>query len=149
MLTAPKRVLTFLAIALLLVAGSAAPASAEPGEDGGQNLTVRQALDKALGEYNDAKGRLDKSVADETAITAELATTQTRLGELETSAGTVAAAAYRGERVSLANAFFAADDPETIMRGMTTVQYMLSRDDKALRELAATRTKLEQQKADI
>ena len=37
---------------------------------------VRQALDKALGRYNDAKGRLDKSTADQAAIEAGLVKTQ-------------------------------------------------------------------------
>jgi peptidoglycan DL-endopeptidase CwlO len=154
MLTAPTRclprVLMLLLASLLLgVVGIADPAAAEPGEDGGQNLTVRQALDKANAEYNDAKGRLDKSVADQAAIGEQLTATQARAGELEASAGTVANAAYRGQRVSLTNVILASEDPETVMRGMTTVQYMLTRDDKALRELAETRRKLEQQKTDI
>ncbi len=138
-----------LASLLLGVVGVADPAGAEPGEDGGQNLTVRQALDKANAEYNDAKGRLDKSVADQAAIAEQLTVTQARVGELEASAGTVAAAAYRGQRISLTNVVLASDDAETVIRGMTTVQYMLARDDKQLRELAANRLKLEQQRTDI
>jgi phage shock protein A len=149
MSTAPKRVLTLLATALLLVVGSANPAAAEPGEDGGQNLTVRQALDKALGEYNDAKGRLDKSVADQTAVTGELAKTQARLAELQVSAGVVANAAYRGRRVSLMNVMLGADDPDEMMHNMVTVEYLLSRDDKSLRELNETQQKLDQQQKDI
>jgi peptidoglycan DL-endopeptidase CwlO len=149
MLTAPRRILTFLATTLMLVVAFADPASAEPGEDGGSNLTVRQALDKALGEYNDAKGRLDKSVADQTAIEAELGTTQARLAELEVSAGSVAAAAYRGRRVSLVNVMIGSNNPNELLHDMSTIEYMVSRDDRALRELAETRKKLEQQKADI
>ncbi|MET7419097.1 hypothetical protein [Dactylosporangium sp. NPDC005555] len=154
MLTAPTRhvprVLMLLLASLLLgVAAFPDPAAAEPGEDGGQNLTVRQALDKALGEYNDAKGRLDKSTADQAAIEAELGTTQTRLTELEAAAGTVAAAAYRGRRVSLFNVVVGSDNPNELLHDMSTIEYMVSRDDQALRELAETRRKLEQQKADI
>jgi hypothetical protein len=152
MLTQTRRVpqvLLLLSALLLGVLGIAGPAAAEPGEDGGQNLTVRQALDKANAEYNDAKGRLDKSVADEAAITGQLATTQTRVGELEATAGTLANAAYRGKRISLANVLLASDDPDTVIHGMTTVQYMLSRDDKQLHELAETRKQLEQQQTDL
>ncbi|WP_238020013.1 hypothetical protein KZZ52_09920 [Dactylosporangium sp. AC04546] len=149
MLTAPNRVLTLLATLIVLVVGVANPASAEPGEDGGQNLTVRQALDKALGEYNDAKGRLDKSVADQTALTGELAKTQQRLTELEAAAGTVANAAYRGRRVSLANVMLGADDADSMLHDMVTVEYMLSRDDRALREVNDTRKRLEQQQKDL
>ena len=144
------RVLMLLLTTLLLgVVGLADPAAAEPGEDGGQNLTVRQALDKANAEYNDAKGRLDKSAADEAEVTGQLAATQARAAELEASAGAVAGAAYRGRRVSLTNVILAGDDPEATIHGMTTVQYMLVRDDKALRETAETRKRLEQQKADL
>jgi peptidoglycan DL-endopeptidase CwlO len=99
MLTATRRILTFLATTLMLVVAFVDPAAAEPGEDSGTNLTVRQALDKALGEYNDAKGRLDKSTADQAAIEADLVKTQTRLAELEGAAGTVPNAAYRGRQV--------------------------------------------------
>jgi hypothetical protein len=149
MLTAPRRIFTFLATTLMLVVAFADPAAAEPGEDGGSNLTVRQALDKALGEYNDAKGRLDKSTADQAAIEAELGKTQAHLAELEVAAGTVANAAYRGRRVSLVNVMIGSNDPNELLHNMTTIEYMVSRDDKALHELAETRAKLEQQKADI
>src|SRR5687768_2557840 len=101
MLTAPRRILTFLVTTCMLVIAFADPAGAEPGEDTGTNLTVRQALDKALGEYNDAKGRLDKSTADQAAIEADLVKTQARLAELEVAAASVASAAYRGRRVSM------------------------------------------------
>src|SRR4051794_3042380 len=107
MLTAPRRLLALLATAILLVAtfGDAAMAEPTPGadEDGGQNLTVRQALDKAAAEYNDAKGRLDKSVADQASIGEQMARSQARLADLQASAGAIAGAAYRGRRISLVN----------------------------------------------
>ncbi|MFF5232198.1 coiled-coil domain-containing protein [Dactylosporangium sp. NPDC000521] len=149
MLTAPRRILTFLVTTCMLVIAFADPAAAEPGEDGGSNLTVRQALDKAMGEYNDAKGRLDKSTADQAAIEADLGKTQARLAELEVSAGSVASAAYRGRRVSLFNVMAGSDDPDQLLHDMSTIEYMVSRDDKALHDLVETRKKLEQQKADI
>jgi hypothetical protein len=153
MSTAPRRVLTLLVTAFLLVATFGDPASAEPSpgvnEDGGQNLTVRQALDKATAEYNDAKGRLDKSVADQATLSDQMAKTQTHLTELQAAAGTVAAAAYRGRRISLANVILGADDPESMMHNMLTVEYMISQDDKQLRELTATQKQLEQQQKDI
>ncbi|MEV4140614.1 hypothetical protein AB0J72_51680 [Dactylosporangium sp. NPDC049742] len=145
----PRFLMLLLATVIVGVVWVADPASAEPGEDGGQNLTVRQALDKANAEYNDAKGRLDKSVADEAAVNGQLAATQTQVGELEASAGLVANAAYRGRRISLTSVVLAGDTPEATIHGMTTVQYMLYRDDKSLRDLAETRKRLEQQKAEL
>jgi phage shock protein A len=153
MLTAPRRVLTLLVTALLLVAafGDAARAEPSPGvnEDGGQNLTVRQALDKAVAEYNDAKGRLDKSVADQASIGDQMAKTQARLTELQASAGSIAAAAYRGRRVSLVTVIVGAENADDMMHNMVTVEYMVQQEDKQLRELSATRRQLEQQRKDI
>jgi peptidoglycan DL-endopeptidase CwlO len=153
MSTAPRRFLTLLVTAFLLVAAFGDPATAEPtpgvNEDGGQNLTVRQALEKATAEYNDAKGRLDKSVADQTTITEQMGKTTTRLTELSATAGLVANAAYRGRRVSLVNVIIGAENADDMMRNMVTVEYMVMQDDKQLRELTATQRLLEQQKKDI
>ncbi|MFG2039146.1 coiled-coil domain-containing protein [Dactylosporangium sp. NPDC048998] len=153
MLTAPRRLLTLAVTALLLVATFGNPATAEPtpgaNEDGGQNLTVRQALDKATAAYNDAKGRLDKSVADQASIGDQMATTQTRLTELQASAGTIAATAYRGRRVSLLTVMVGAENPDDMLHNMVTVEYMLQQEDKQLREVVATQKQLEQQRKDI
>jgi len=149
----PRRFLTLLVTAFLLVAAFGDPASAEPtpgaDEDGGQNLTVRQALDKATAEYNDAKGRFDKSLADQASITEQMGKTQTRLTELQATAGLVANAAYRGRRISLVNVIIGAENADDMMRNMVTVEYMAQQDDKQLRELSATQRQLEQQKKDI
>lgn len=153
MLTAPRRVLALLVTTLVLVAtfGDRAWAEPSPGanEDGGQNLTVRQALDKANADYNDAKGRLDQSMADQAAITQQMAATQARLTELQATAGTIAAAAYRGRRVSLANVVLGADNADDMLRNMVTVQYLVQQDDKQLRELTDTQRQLDRQQKDI
>ncbi|MER7007348.1 hypothetical protein ABT297_30495 [Dactylosporangium sp. NPDC000555] len=151
MLTAPRRLLTLAVTALLLVATFGNPATAEPtpGEDGGQNLTVRQALDKANAEYNDAKGRLDKSVADQASIGEQMAKTQTRLTELQASAGAVAAAAYRGRRTSMLTVMIGADNPDDLLHNMVTVEYMLQQENRQLREVIDTQKQLEQQRKDI
>jgi hypothetical protein len=153
MSTAPRRVLTLLVTALLLVTTFSDAARAEPtpgaDEDGGQNLTVRQALDKATADYNDAKGRLDKSVADQAAIGDQMTKTQTRLGELQAQAGTIANAAYRGNRVSIVNVVLGAENADDMMHNMVTVEYMLQQEDKQLREISATQRQLDQQRKDI
>jgi hypothetical protein len=153
MSTAPRRLLTLLVTALLLVTTFSDAATAEPtpgaDEDGGQNLTVRQALDKATADYNDAKGRLDKSVADQAAIGEQMTKTQTRLGELQAQAGTIANAAYRGNRVSIVNVVLGAENADDMMHNMVTVEYMLQQEDKQLREINATQRQLDQQRKDI
>ncbi|WP_432987649.1 coiled-coil domain-containing protein [Dactylosporangium sp. CA-233914] len=129
------------------------PATAEPtpgaDEDGGQNLTVRQALDKATAEYNDAKGRLDKSVADQAAISDQMGKTQARLGELQASTATIANAAYRGHRVSIVNVVIGADNPDDMLHNMVTVEYMLQQENNQLRQVTEAQRQLEQQRKDI
>ncbi|MEV8512573.1 hypothetical protein [Dactylosporangium sp. NPDC051484] len=151
MLTAPRRLLTLAVTALLLVAtfGNSATAEPTPGEDGGQNLTVRQALDKANAEYNDAKGRLDKSVADQASIGEQMTKTQTRLTELQAAAGALASAAYRGRRVSLLTVMVGADNPDDLLHNMVTVEYMLQQEDRQLHAVVETQKQLEQQRKDI
>jgi phage shock protein A len=153
MLTAPRRLLTLLVTALLLVTtfGDAAWSEPTPGadEDGGQNLTVRQALDKATAEYNDAKGRLDKSVADQTAIGDQMTKTQARLTELQASAGSIANAAYRGRRVSLVNVIIGAQNADDMLHNMVTVEYLAQLENDQLHEVRTTQQQLEQQRKDI
>ncbi|GAA3269986.1 MULTISPECIES: coiled-coil domain-containing protein [Dactylosporangium] len=153
MSTAPRRFFTLLVTAVLLVTTFSDAARAEPSggadEDGGQNLTVRQALDKATAEYNDAKGRLDKSVADQAAIGDQMAKTQARLAELQVSAGAIANAAYRGNRVSMVNVMIGAQDPTDMMHNMVTVEYMLQQQNKQLRETAEAQRTFDQQRKDI
>jgi hypothetical protein len=131
---------------LMVVAGFvtpiaiASPAAAEPGEDGGPTqAALRDALANALRDYNDAKGRVDASLARQAEMTAQETKTRERLAELEARAGTVASAAYMGRRMNMAVALLDSDSPEGLLHAATTVQYLVSRDDRDIRELSATR----------
>src|SRR5262249_29612758 len=123
MLTVPTRrlpkVVRLLVAMLLVVAGFvtlitiASPAFAEPGEDGGPTqAALREALAVALRDYNDAKGRVDASVARQTELTEQEKKTRDRLAELEARAGTVATAAYMGRRMNMAVALLDSGSPE-------------------------------------
>ena len=154
MLTALTRrtpqVLTLFVTTLMLVVGFAPPASAEPGEDGGPTqAALREALSKATAEYDNAKGRLDASVTRQAQTAEELTKTQARLTELEANAGSVAAAAYRGNRMNMAIAVLDSKSPEAMLHAAITVQYLVTRDDRQLRELAAARKLLQEQQQQI
>jgi hypothetical protein len=156
MLTVPTRrspkVLRLLVATVLVVAGFvtpiaiASPAAAEPGEDGGPaQATLRETLANALRDYNDAKGRVDASVARQAQMTEQEKKTRERLAELEARAGVVASAAYMGRRMNMAVALLDSGSPEGLLHAATTVQYLVARDDRDIRELAETRRRLAEQ----
>ncbi len=142
-------IVTMLSAALLLVTFQGAAAAAAPGsDDEGAPPSVREALDIALRDLNDAKGRLDASRQRQATLTEQVRTSELRVNLLTAEAGAVAAAAYRGTRMNVAVALLGSGSPDGLLHAATTVQYMAIRDDRQLRDLAeARRTYAEQQSA--
>jgi hypothetical protein len=153
MLMAPvrhtPRVLTLLAAMVALVVGFATPAVAAPAGDGSPTTALQDALNTALGDYNNAKGRVDASVARQATLGQQQKTTEARLTELQAQVGTVASAAYRGQRMNMAAAILDSGSPEGALHAAITVQYLVSRDDRQLRDLAATRKQLEDEQRQV
>src|SRR5581483_7620664 len=150
MLTATlRKVLTLLVATMLVVTGFLAPGSAAvaaPGDPDGADLPeLRNALTAAITDYNNAKGRLDASVVRQGELTQKQQQTEARLVELEARAGSVASAAYRGQRMNMAVALLDSNSPEGLLHAATTVQYLVSRDDRDLRDLAAARKLFKEQ----
>jgi hypothetical protein len=142
----PRGLLTLLAalVVTLALAPLAGPAMAEPGEDAGAPPSLRQVLDTALAAYNDAKGRHDQAVARQAELTEQMKQTELRLAQLSEQVSTVAAAAYRGARLSPMVVVVNSDSPTELLHAFTTVQYMARRDDQQLRELNEVKTRLAQ-----
>src|SRR5690349_7337301 len=145
----PARLLALLITALLSIAGttiSAGSAMAAPtGDPDGNSPQIKAlqaALDAALTDYNNAKGRVDASVARQAQLTTQQAQTEARLKDLEARVGSVADAAYRGRRMSMAVAILDSDSPDGMLHAATTVQYLVDRDDRDLRDLHTTRKQL-------
>jgi hypothetical protein len=122
-------------------------AIAAPGDENeGTTPSVRQALDNALRDYNDAQGRLTTSLQRQSTLAEEAKTSDLRLNLLKAEANQIAAAAYRGTRMN-ATAVLTTGSPDGFLHAVTTVQYLAIRDDRQLRELAAAqRTHEEQQR---
>src|SRR5690349_22131920 len=127
---------------VLIPAGSAVAAPTNPDGNSPQIKALQAALDAALTDYNNAKGRVDASVARQAQLTTQQAQTEARLKDLEARVGSVADAAYRGRRMSMAVAILDSDSPDGMLHAATTVQYLVDRDDRDLRDLHTTRKQL-------
>jgi hypothetical protein len=146
MLTALRKALTLLVATALVVTVPSMAAVAAPGDPDGADLpALRNALTAALTDYNNAKGIVDASIARQAELTNKQKEAEARLVELEVRAGQVAAAAYRGQRMSMLGALLGSGSPEGLLHAATTVQYLVTRDDRDLRDLAATRRLLKEQ----
>jgi hypothetical protein len=147
-----RRVFILVAVLAVAIFGTAVPASAEPGGSDGNSptlATLQKALDAAIADYNNAKGRVDASVARQAQVATQQKATEAKLADLESRVGSVASAAYRGQRMNMAAAVLDSDSPEGMLHAAITVQYLVDRDDKDLHDLAATRKTLADQQAQI
>jgi len=127
---------------VLIPAGSAVAAPTDPDGNSPQIKALEAALDAALIDYNNAKGRVDASVARQAQLSTEQAQTQAKLKDLEARVGTVADAAYRGRRMSMALAVLDSSSPDGMLHAASTVQYLVDRDDRDLHDLHAAREQL-------
>ncbi len=125
---------------------------AEPTDPDGNSATLKTlqaALDVALTDFNNAKGRVDASVARQAQLTTQQAATAARLKELEARVGSVADAAYRGKRMNMAVVLLDSSTPEGLLHAATTVQYLVERDDRDLHDLNATRKQLNDEQTQL
>jgi peptidoglycan DL-endopeptidase CwlO len=131
-----------VASVLLIVSGTVAPATADPGADpdGSGNATLKEQLETAARAYNDAKGRLDASKARQADLQQRLGAAEQRLGDLEREVGPIAAAAYRGNRINMSSVFLdGGGSPAALLHDAATVQYLAERDDREIHELVRAR----------
>ena len=151
MLTVFARRLTaavaLLCAMLLALTTHASGALAAPGsDDEGTTPSVREALDIALRDYNNAKGRLDASVQRQTALAEQMKTAELRLAVLTESAGPISATAYRGTRTHIALAILENASADDLLDSATTLQYITRRDNRQILELTSARKSYEEQK---
>jgi hypothetical protein len=103
------------ALIIALVALTATPAAAAPGDDEGGTGTLREQLDAASRGYLDAKAALDASTVKQQELTAELASLETELvSEAETVAA-IAGAAYKMGGLGPLAGLLSSDSPDHFM----------------------------------
>jgi hypothetical protein len=137
-----------LASALLVLGGTVVPATADPVDpDGSGNQSLREKLDVAARAYNDAKGRLDASHARQGELQQHLGAAEQRLKELDAEVGPIAAAAYRGSRLSLSMMLLDGGSPAAMLHDAATVDYLAQRDDREIRSLVKAKKDYAEQRA--
>jgi hypothetical protein len=146
--------LAIVAAVALLVApatpGRADPAGSGSGtDDEGAPMSLRDQLDVAARAYNDAKALLEGSQKRQADLVLQISLTQERLSVLTTQIGPVAAAAYRGSRLSTFAAMLNSPSPQAMLETATTIDYLARQDDAQLRTLRETRELLANQKLQL
>jgi hypothetical protein len=145
--TLHRRVATAAAVAaaaVLILGGTVTPAAGEPSDPDGGNQALTAKLDEAARAYADAKGRLDASKVQQVELDQSVLKAQLRLDQLASEVGTVAAAAYRGERLSMGMMLLQRDERSdhsagALLHDAATVQFLAARDDREIRELNKAR----------
>jgi hypothetical protein len=146
-----SRVITALTV-LVLAVTLGTPASAAPtgGADGADTPTTAQLqkdLAEAITAFNDAQGRLNVSTTKQADLNTRIAAAKAKLDDLTARVGDIAAAAYRGSRVTMAEAVLGADSPDDMMQGVLTVRYLVDQQNSMLRAYNATQRDLATEQA--
>lgn len=141
------------ALGITLAAPTPAPVYADPDssatDDEGGTKKLRDALDVANRAYTDAKRKLDASKARQTEILKNLPVLQAKVDKLSKHLGTVAAAAYRGQRINMFAALLESGSPDSLAQVAETLHQMSQHDGRQIRELRDARKKLDEEKTKL
>ncbi|MFC4022156.1 coiled-coil domain-containing protein [Micromonospora sp. GCM10011542] len=125
------------------VATAAPPASqraaAPDGDEEGGTPALRAQLEAASKGYLDAKRALDTSVRRQQQLATRLKSTETELTERSGKVGEIAGVAYRTGRLGTMAALLNSNTPEGFMDRAAQLDAVAANEDRALRELLATR----------
>lgn len=134
----PRRdlaLVTVVAAVAVLLGLTAAPAAAQDSDDEGGTKSLREQLDEAATEYQDAKVELEKSQKRELKLTVELETLQEELDRVIEEVQVVAATAYRTGRVGAFAALLNSGSPTAFLERAATVDMIAQREQEILANL--------------
>jgi peptidoglycan DL-endopeptidase CwlO len=142
----------FVAIfaAFLAIIGSPAFAYAtDPGTDSeGQTKDLSDKLEAAARGYYDARTVLAASQARQAEIKEKLRVAELSLARLEVQVGTVAAARYKGSQFTVVNGLFTGQaDPTAYLEGAAMADYLVWKDDSAVRQYRQVKEEADKQQA--
>ncbi|TDC32063.1 hypothetical protein E1211_21475 [Micromonospora sp. 15K316] len=139
--------IALLAAVALLLGSGAVPAYAEPNEGGTKKL--RDALTATARAHIEAKQKLDNSKRRQKQLTGQLTALQTRVNDLNTQVGEVAARSYRVGRLTPASMLLGSASPDAFLERAANLDLMAQRDAKRLRELTEAREQAQRAKLAI
>jgi len=141
--------LVALAAGLFLAfAAPAAPAAAQPGDEG-STPTLGQELEAANRGFLDAQAALDASKKRQVELTERATEVEKQLGQKVTEAAGIAATAYRTGKLGTASAMLDSVSPDRFLDRATVLHGVAARNDQKLRELNRLRKELAAARAKI
>ncbi|MGH3729916.1 MAG: coiled-coil domain-containing protein [Micromonosporaceae bacterium] len=120
----------------------AAAALADPNEDPGDIPSLRKKLNAATTDYNNAKGRLDKSRKKQKKLDKEIKGLEKKVDDLAGRVGEMAAAVYKGSRAGTVTVLLESASPQDVAHGMTTIEFLAHRDNKHIKAFNSSRDDL-------
>ncbi len=122
--------------------------AAAPGDvdDEGGTPALRAQLEAASKGYLDAKAALDRSVKRQKQLADQLSSTEEQLGERSAKVAEIAAQAYRTGRLGAASALLNSGSPAGFMDRAAALDAVAANEDRAVRELQATRNEIRKTK---
>ncbi|GAA0716086.1 hypothetical protein Drose_37035 [Dactylosporangium roseum] len=148
----PYRRVFVAALAAVVLAGlTAAPASAEPGDDtgdegAGANPTLAQVLDESTRAWLEAKDKFDVSVKRQAELTTQLQTTETQLAALTEQVSSIAVAAFRTGPLTTVAVLVDSDSPESFAARAGSIDEIAHHNDKLLRQFNELKRNQSEQK---
>lgn len=138
------------AIAAVLLGLLVAPAHAqEDTDDEGGTKSLREALDEASTEYQDAQIELEESEKRELALLVQLDELEEERDELAGTVQLTAATAYRTGRVGAFTALLNASSPEAFLDRVVAVDMLAKREGEQLARLREVAEEVEEQHAEL
>ncbi|WP_433529364.1 coiled-coil domain-containing protein [Micromonospora sp. CA-263727] len=125
--------------------GLRAAAPADVGDEGG-TPALRAQLEAASKGFLDAKSALDRSVKRQGELADQLKTTESQLTERSAKVAQIAAQAYRSGRLGAASALLNSGSPAGFMDRAAALDAVAANEERALRELQATRDEISRTK---
>ncbi|MER7444851.1 hypothetical protein ABTW73_29240 [Micromonospora avicenniae] len=118
---------------------AALPAAAPSTDAEGGTPALRAQLEAASKGWLDAKAALARSVTRQQQLTDQLKKTDAELAERSGKVGEIAGVAYRTGRLGAVSALLSSSSPEGFMDRAAALEAVASNEDRALRDLMATR----------
>lgn len=135
--SAALRLTMTLFLSVLLVAGGAARAGADPDEGGTEKL--RSTLEATAKAHIDAQAKLKKSIKKQRRLQAELQRAEKDVTALTAQVQVLAAASYQRGRLSTAGALLNSISPQDFLQRSATLELLTQRDSRRLGDLHRAR----------
>ncbi|GIG71445.1 coiled-coil domain-containing protein [Phytomonospora endophytica] len=134
--------LVTIVVTVLAVLANSPAAVADPDDEGGSK-EMREELDDAIGNYNDARDALKTSKDRQKKLEKEITEGETEVEALSAQVAEIAGAMYENGGMSSAKAFLASENPDDTLSGMVLVSYLGEESAKKISELKGARSDLE------